>query len=63
MEPVIGLTTEEQWQRDEDPNLTLDELLGLPLCEDHIRTPLQTLDGLYLNQPSHFCPWCKRPRD
>ena len=42
MEPVIGLTTEEQWQREEDPNLTPDEILGLSLCEDHISTPLQT---------------------
>ena len=56
MEPVVGLTTEEQWQREEDPNLTLDELLGLSSCEDHISTPLQTLDRLYVNQPSHFLP-------
>ena len=52
VEPVIGLTTEEQRRREEDPNLTLDELLGLSSCEDHISTPLQTLDGLYVNQPS-----------
>ena len=52
VEPVIGLTTEEQCQREEDPNLTLEELLGLSSCEDHISTPLQTLDELYVNQPS-----------
>ena len=56
VEPVIDLTTEEQWQREEDLNLTLDELLGLSSCEDHIKTPVQTLDGLYINQPSHFLP-------
>ena len=56
LEPVIGLTTEEQCQRQEDPNLTQDELLGLSSCEDHISTPLQTLDGLYVNQPSQFLP-------
>ena len=56
MEPVIGLTTEKQHRRDEDPNLTLDELLGLSSCEDHISTPLQTLDGLYVNWPSQFLP-------
>ena len=54
VEPVMSLTTEEQHQREEGPNLTLDELLGLSSCEDHISTPLQTLDGLYINQPSHF---------
>ena len=52
VEPVIGLTPEEQCRKKEYPNLTLDELLGLYSCEDHISTPLQTLDGLYVNQPS-----------
>ena len=52
VELVIGLTTEEQCRREEDPNLTPDELLGLSSCEDHISTPLQTLDGLYVNQLS-----------
>ena len=56
MEPVIGLSPEEQCRREENPNLTLDELLGLFSCEDHISTPLQTLDGLYVNQPSRFLP-------
>ena len=56
VEPVIGLTTEERRRREEDPNLTLDELLGLSSCKNHISAPLQTLDGLYINQPSHFLP-------
>ena len=52
VEPVVGLTPEEKHREEEDPDLTLDELLGLSSCEDHISTPLQTLDGLYVNQPS-----------
>ena len=56
VEPVIGLTTDEQRRREEDPNLTLNELLGLSSCEGHVNTPLQTLDGQYVNQPSHFSP-------
>ena len=55
-EPVIGLTPEEQHRKEEDPDLTLDKLLGLSSCKDHISTPLQTLDGLYVNQPSRFLP-------
>ena len=55
VEPVIGLTTEE-CRREEDPNLTQDELLGISLCEDHISTSLQTLDGLFINQPSQLLP-------
>ena len=56
VEPVVGLTPEEQCRKEEDPYLTLDKLLGLSSCEDHISTPLQTLDGLYVNQPSQFLP-------
>ena len=62
VEPVIGLTTEEQYRREEDPSLTQNELLGLPSCEDYISTPLKTLDGLYVNQPSRFLPWAEEAK-
>ena len=62
MEPVIGLTTDEQRRREEDPNLTLNELLGFSSCEDHVNMPLQTLDGQYINQPSHFLPLAQEAR-
>ena len=56
VEPVVGLTPEEQCKKEEDLDLTLIELLGLTPCEGHITTPLQTLDGLYVNQLSRFLP-------
>ena len=56
VEPVIRLTEEEQRQREEDPNLTINELLGLSSCEGHVTTPLQMLDCQYVNQPSCFLP-------
>ena len=56
VEPVIRLTDEEQRQSEEDPNLTINELLGLSPCEGHVTTPLQMLDSPYVNQPSHFLP-------
>ena len=62
VEPVVGLTPEEQSRREEDPDLTLDELLGLIPCEQHITTPLQTLDGLYVHQPSRFLPLAQEAR-
>ena len=49
VEPVVSLTPEEQSRKEEDPDLTLQ---GLIPCEEHITTPLQTLDGLYVHQPS-----------
>ena len=54
--PIHPVTPEEQCRKEEDPDLTLDELLSLSSCKDHINTPLQTLDGLYVNQPSRFLP-------
>ena len=30
--------------------------MGLSLCDRHINTPLQTLDGLYVSQLSRFLP-------
>ena len=62
VEPVIGLTTEEQRQREEDPNLTLNELLGHSSCKGHVNTPQQTLDGQYINQPGHFLPLVQEAR-
>ena len=62
MEPVVGLTSERQRKKEEDPDLTLIELLGLTPCEGHITTPLQTLDGLYVNQPSRFLSLAKEAK-
>ena len=56
VEPVVGLTPEEQCKKEEDPDLTLIELLGLTPCKGHITTPLQTLDRIYVNQPNRFLP-------
>ena len=45
MEPIIGLTAEEQSYKEEDPNLTINELLGFSSREGHVTTPFQTLYG------------------
>ena len=62
VEPIIGLTNDEQRRREEDPNLTLNELLELSSCEEHVNTTLQTLDGQYINQSSHFLPLAQEAR-
>ena len=62
VEPVIGLMTDEQRQRKGDPNLTLNELLGLSSCEGHVNMPLQTSDGQCINQPSCFVPLAQEAR-
>ena len=62
VESIIRITEEEQRKREEDPNLTINELLGLSPCEGHVTTPLQMLDGQYMNQPSHFLPLAQEAR-
>ena len=62
VQPVIGLITEEQRQREEDPNLTINELLGLSSHEGHVNMPLQTLDGQYMHQPNLFLPLAQEAR-
>ena len=62
IQPVEPITTEEQRQREEDPNLTLNELLGFSSCEEHVNMPPQTLDGQYVSQPSHFLPLAQEAR-
>ena len=54
VEPVVGLTPEQQSRKEENLDLILNELLGLIPCEEHITIPLQILDGLYVHQPSQF---------
>ena len=56
VEPCIGLTPQEKKKKEEDPNLTIHDLLELSSCEHHITTPLQTSDSIYVNQPSRFLP-------
>ena len=63
VEPVVGLTLQEQHKKKEDPDLTLIELLRLTPCEEHINTPLQTLDVIYVNQPSRFLPLAVADQD
>ena len=32
------------------------DILGTTAYEGYIQTPIQTLDGIYVNQPKHFLP-------
>ena len=36
--------------------------MGLSSCEGHVTTSLQTLDGQYVNQPSHCLPLAQEAR-
>ena len=42
-----------------EPKLTVQQLLEIESCKDYIKTPLQTLDGIHMNQPKRFLPLAK----
>ena len=47
VEPVLGFTPAEIRQVQVEPKL----MVQIESCKDYVRTPLQTLDGIYVNQP------------
>ena len=56
MQPTLGFTPAETRQAQNEPTLTIPELLEIEPCKDYKETPLETLDGLYVTQPKRFLP-------
>ena len=42
-----------------EPKLTVQQLLEIESCKDYVKTLLQTLDSIYVNQPKRFLPLAK----
>ena len=45
-----------------EPKLTVQQILEIKSCQDYVKTPLQTLDGIYVNQPKRFLPLAKEAK-
>ena len=45
-----------------EPKLTVQQILEIESCKDYFKTPLQTLDGIYVNQPLRFLPLAKEAK-
>ena len=57
VEPVLGTTSSENCQlQDSNRPQGIMDILGMAAYEGYVQTPIQTLDGLYVNQPKHFLP-------
>ena len=59
VEPVLGTTTLENhwlWLQNRNRPQEITDILGTTAYEGYVKTPIQTLDGLYVNQPKHFLP-------
>ena len=56
VQPALGFTLAEICQAQNEPTLTIPQLLKIEPCKDYNETPLQTLDGLYVTQLKRFLP-------
>ena len=62
VEPALGFTPVEICHTQTKPKLTVQQLLEIESCKDYIKTPLQTLDGIYVNQRKRFLPLAKEAK-
>ena len=42
-----------------EPKLTVQQLLEIESCKEYVKTPIETLDRIYGNQPKRFLPLAK----
>ena len=54
VQPALGFTPTEVCHAEDNPTLTVPQLLEIEPCQEYTDTPLKTLDGLYVTQPKHF---------
>ena len=63
VEPVLGMTPSENCQlQDRNRPWDITDILGTAAYEGYVQTPIQTLDGLYVNQPKLFLPLAKKAK-
>ena len=51
VKPVLGFTPAEIRRAENELKLTVEQLLELDSCKEYVKTPIQTLDSLYVHQP------------
>ena len=61
--PLLGIMSHENTQL-QSRNMPEDiaDILGTRAFQRYVDTPLQTLDGIIVNQPKHFYHLPKKPR-
>ena len=63
VEPVLGFTLVEIHCAQNEPKLTVPQLLEIKSCKDYVKNPLQTLDGIYMTQPKRFLPLAQEAKN
>ena len=51
---MLGFTPTEIKKAQADPKFTVEQLSEIELCKEYVKTPLQTLDNIYVHQPKKF---------
>ena len=61
--PLLGITPHENTQL-QSTNMSKDiaDILDTRAFQRYVDTPLQTLDGIVVNQPKHFLPLAKEAK-
>ena len=58
--PLLGITPRENTQlQNRNAPEGIADILGTRAFQRYVDTPLQTLDGILVNQPKHFLPLAK----
>ena len=61
--PLLGITPHENTQlRSRNTPEDIADILGTRAFQRYVDTPLQTLDGIIVNQPKHFLPLAKEAK-
>ena len=61
--PLLGITPREstQLQSTNTPE-DIEKILGTRAFQRYVDTPIQTLDGIVVNQPKHFLPMAQEAK-
>ena len=60
---LLGTTHRENLQRKHRNSLdNISDVLGAHVYQGYVETPLQTLDGIVVNQPKRFLPLAEEAR-
>ena len=59
---MLGFTPAEICRAQAEPKLTVEQLLEIESCQEYVKTPLQTLDSIYLHLPKRFLPLAKEAK-
>ena len=59
---MLGFTLAEICRAQAEPKLTVEQLLEIESRQEYVKTPLQTLDSIYVHQPKWFLPLAKEAK-